>query len=174
MLPGVAKSFYKGERLGSRPPCAICMGRGEGERAQLLLPGGVSVWLCAAHRSDAFQRSRAGRDFQYTLFCVWQAAGCLTARRRRALEVHRERMLRQARGPAPRPRPGSYTWPRLRRDAEAAWASGASLASVIRKLRERASRGEANPPSLTTMYRWFGEARWRAGPSDGTALAPPA
>ena len=117
MLAAMPKSFYKGEPLGSRPPCAICMGRGEGERAQLLLPGGVSVWLCAAHRSQAFQRSRAGRDFHVTLSYVWQAAGCLTARRRRALEVHRQRLLRQARGPAPRPRPaqhrGNRTAPRL-------------------------------------------------------------
>jgi hypothetical protein len=167
----MAKSFYKGEPLGSRPPCAICMGRGEGERAQLLLPGGVSVWLCAAHRSEAFQRRRAGRDFFFTLSCVWEAAGCLTARRRRALEVHRERLLREARGPAARPRPGSYTWPALRRDAEAMWASGASLRSVIATLRERASRGEARPPSQTTMYRWFGEARWRAGPAATAAAA---
>ncbi len=165
------KSFYKGERLGSRPPCAICMGRGEGERAPLILPGGVAVWLCAAHRSAEFPRSRAGRDFWVTLRYVWQAAGCLTARRERALEVHRERLLRAARGPSPRPRPGSYTWPALRRDAEAMWASGAPLASVVRRMRERASRGEARPPSTATLYRWFGEARWRAGPSPGPVTA---
>jgi hypothetical protein len=172
----MAKSFYKGERLGSRPPCAICMGRGEGERAQLLLPGGVSVWLCAAHRSLEFQRSRAGRDFSFSLNRVWAAAGCLTARRRRALEVHRERLLPAATGPAPRSRPGSYTWPQLRREAERHWASGAPLAQVIDRLRSRAGRGEARPPSRQTMYRWFGEARWRAdpeaaGPTAGVALA---
>ena len=162
----MAKSFYKGERLGSQPPCAICMGRGEGERGRLLLPGGVVVWLCGAHRSLAFQRSRAGRDFFVSLSCVWQAAGCFTVRRRRALEVHRERLLRQVTAaPAARPRPGSYSWPALRRDAEAQWAAGAPLRAVIDRLRTRAARGEARPPSRTTLYRWFGEARWRAGPA---------
>jgi hypothetical protein len=158
----MAKSFYKGERLGSQPPCAICMGRGEGERAQLVLPGGVSVWLCAAHRSDSFQRRRAGRDFSVSLHYVWRAAGCLTARRARALEIHRERLLRQAAKPAPRPCPGSYAWPDLRREAEGMWASGARLLGVIERLRARVVRGEARPPSRPTMYRWFGEARWRA------------
>ncbi len=167
----VPKSFYKGERLGSRPPCAICMGRGEGERARLVLPGGVSVWLCAAHRSLEFQRSRAGRDFHLSLRYVWAAAGCLTARRERALRVHRERLLREATGPPPRSRPGSYSWPELRREAEGMWAQGAPLRQVIDRLRTRVARGEARPPSRTTMYRWFGEARWRAGPRDGVALA---
>jgi hypothetical protein len=160
----VAKSFYKGEPLGSRPPCAICMGRGEGERGLLTLPGGVTVWLCAAHRSDRFQRKRAGRDFFVSLSCVWQAAGCLTARRRRALEVHRERLMREAKAPARRQRPGSYSWPELRREAEQLWAAGAPLRVVIDRLRERVARYPVRPPSRTTMYRWFGEARWRAGP----------
>ena len=164
----MAKSFYKGERLGSQPPCAICMGRGEGERAELTLPGGVRVWLCAAHRSEGFQRRRAGRDFWVSLRAVWAAAGCLTARRERALRVHRERLLRQATGPAPRARPGSYSWPELRREAEALWAGGASVRLVIDRLRQRASRGPARPPSRTTMYRWHGEARWRAGPAAAT------
>jgi len=173
MVGVMPKSFYKGERLGSRPACAICMGRGEGERARLILPGGVSVWLCGAHRSLEFQRSRAGRDFSYSLSCVWEAAGCLTARRRRALAVHRERLLRQATGPAPRSRPGSYAWPRLRREAEGMWSSGAPLREVIDRLRDRADRGEARAPSKPTMYRWFGEARWRAraGPDDAQAPA---
>jgi hypothetical protein len=165
------KSFYKGEPLGNRPPCAICMGRGQGERAQLTLPGGVTVWLCAAHRSERFQRSRAGRDFWVSLRYVWAAAGCLTARRERALEIHRERMLREARAPAPRTRPGSYAWPELRREAEALWAGGAPLASVIERLRRRVARGEARPPSRTTMFRWFAEARWRAGPTAGPLAA---
>lgn len=156
------KSFYKGERLGSQPPCAICMGRGEGERGRLTLPGGVQVWLCAAHRSESFQRSRAGRDFFVSLSCVWQAAGCFTARRRRALEVHRARLLRRASGPAPRSRPGSYSWPELRREAEGMWASGSPVRAVIEKLRARVGRGEARAPSRTTMYRWFGESRWLA------------
>ncbi len=147
MVPGMPRSFYKGENLGSKPACAICVGKGHGKRAPLHLPGGIQVWLCAAHRSPEFQRSRAGRDFWVSLRYVWEAAGCLTARRERALEVHRERMLRRARGPAPRPRPGSYTWPELRREAEGLWAGGAPLRAVIERLRGRAGRGEARPPS---------------------------
>ena len=163
----MAKSFDKGEPLGSCPPCVICMGRGEGERGLLTLPGGVSVWLCAAHRSESFQRRRACRDFVYTLSCVWQAAGCFTARRRRALELHRQRLLAQARGPSPRSRPGSYTWPELRQEAEGQWAKGQPLRRVIDRIRSKASRGLAHPPSRTTLYRWHAEARWRAG------LSPP-
>jgi hypothetical protein len=168
----MAKSFYKGEPLGALPPCAICMGRGEGERGQLTLPGGVSVWLCAAHRSTSFQRRRAGRDFVFTLSCVWQAAGCFTARRRRALELHRQRLLSRDRPPPARPRPGSYTWPRLRQEAEGQWAGGAPLGRVIDRVRAKAARGLARPPSRTTLYRWHAEARWRAGPGPESEPAP--
>jgi hypothetical protein len=103
----MAKSLYKGPRLGSRPPCAICMGPGEGERAQLHLPFGVSVWLCAAHRSEEFQRRRAGRDLFVSLSGAWDAGGSLTKRRMRALEAHRARLLATA-APPTRPLPGSY------------------------------------------------------------------
>ena len=68
----MARSFYKGQRLGKRPPCLLCMGPGEGERAELHLPHGVSVWLCEAHRSAEFLERRAGRDFTASL---WRAAG---------------------------------------------------------------------------------------------------
>ena len=52
----------------------------------------------------------------------------------------------------------------FRREAERLWAAGAPLRVVIDRLRERVARYPARPPSRTTMYRWFGEARWRAGP----------
>jgi hypothetical protein len=52
----MARSLYKGPSLGKSPPCLICMGPGEGKRGQLHLPGGVSVWLCAAHRSAVKSR----------------------------------------------------------------------------------------------------------------------
>src|SRR5215510_9884167 len=109
-------SLYKGPALGSKPPCLICMGPGEGDRAQLHLPYGVSVWLCGAHRSAEFQRRRAGRDFVASLMRAWAGAGCFTRARGRALDAHRARLL--GAGPA-RPRPGSYAWPELRREAEA-------------------------------------------------------
>ncbi|MGD9573771.1 MAG: hypothetical protein AB7V62_17970, partial [Thermoleophilia bacterium] len=66
-------SYYKGENLGSLPACAICAGKGRGPRAELHLPCGVSVWLCAAHRDPAFLTSRAGRDLVVSLMHVWRA-----------------------------------------------------------------------------------------------------
>jgi hypothetical protein len=156
----MAQSFYKGPQLGGRPPCAICMGPGEGERRRLLLPGGVGVWLCAAHASPGFQRRRAGRDFHRSLWAVWEAADCLTARRAKALDDHLARTRRLAR-PSPRPRPGSYSWPELRREAERRWAAGEGPRPVIDELRGRAASAPARPPSRPTMYRWWREGRWR-------------
>ena len=165
----MATSLYKGQRLGKRPPCLICMGPGRGERAELQLPGGVSVWLCAMHRSAEFRTRRAGRDLSLSLMRAWQAAGCFTARRRRALDALEARL-----GARPaRPRPGSYAWPALRREAERRFAAGEAPRRVIDDLRARAGRGPANPPSLRTMLRWLAEGRWldRAGsPSGGGEL----
>lgn len=154
-------SFYKGPRLGGTPPCAICMGPGEGRRRRILLPGGVGVWLCAAHASPEFQRRRAGRDFHRSLWAVWEAADCLTARRSKALDDHLA-LTRRLLSPAPRPRPGSYSWAELRREAEERWASGELPGPVIEELRAREAPGRARPPSRPTMYRWWREGRWRA------------
>ena len=71
------KSYDKGEPLGKRPACAICGGPGQGARAELRLAYGVSVWLCAGHRSERFVSGRAGRDIVASLMCVWRAAGCM-------------------------------------------------------------------------------------------------
>ena len=155
----MTKSLYKGAPLGGKPPCLICMGPGEGERAQLHLPLGVSVWLCAAHRSDEFQRRRAGRDLVASLSGAWQASGALTRRRQRALEAHLARLTADGRA-KPARRPGSYSWPGLRAEAEARWAAGAPARVVIDELRARHSRSRAIAPSRETMYRWFREARW--------------
>ena len=101
----MARSLYKGERLGKLPPCAICMGPGEGPRAELHLGHGVRVWLCGAHRAPEFVTRRAGRDLVASLGAMWRAAGALTAARRRALEGHLGRL---GSAPAARRRPGSY------------------------------------------------------------------
>jgi hypothetical protein len=155
----MTKSLYRGTPLGSKPPCLICMGPGEGERAQLHLPFGVSVWLCAAHRSDEFQRRRAGKDLAVSLSGAWQASGVLTRRRQRALEAHLARLTAGDRE-RPRRRPGSYSWPGLRAEAEARWAAGAPARPVIDELRARHARSRALVPARATMYRWFHEARW--------------
>jgi len=61
------------------------------------------VWLCPGHASHAFQTKRGGSDFVRTLMGVWQANGCMTQARHRALDAH----LNQLRAPKPRARPGS-------------------------------------------------------------------
>jgi hypothetical protein len=167
----MATTLYKGPALGKLPPCLICAGPGQGPRAQLHLTHGVSVWLCAGHRAPAFLTRRAGRDLAATLGALWSAAGCLGARRRRALSDH---LRRVAQPPAPA-RPGSYSWPGLRREAERRFGAGEPPARVIAELRERHRGAPALVPSLRTMRRWFHEGRWlprRAGDRrGGPALA---
>lgn len=152
----MAKSFYKAKWIGKLPMCAICSGPGEGPRAELHLTHGVSVWLCEAHRSEEFQKRRAGRDFVASLGEVWRAAGIRSARHRQALSAHLTR-IRPARN---RDRPGSYSWPKLRREAEGRFAAGEDPRVVIVELRGRHVNSDASPPSVRTMRRWFTEARW--------------
>ena len=154
------RSFYKGERLGNLPACAICMGRGHGPRALLHLPLGVSVWLCADHRDPEWLAARAGRDLVVSLQTVWRAAGCLTARRSRALTLFQAALRASYRT---RDLPGSYSWRALRREAEARYAAGEAPSAVIDDLRRREldRPGPAHPPSVQTMRRWFRDGRWR-------------
>ncbi|MGD9573191.1 MAG: hypothetical protein AB7V62_15015, partial [Thermoleophilia bacterium] len=163
----MARSFYKGENLGSIPACAICVGKGRGKRAELHLPCGVSVWLCEAHRDPAFLTSRAGRDLIVSLMHVWRATGCMTAARSRALDIHGRRL----RTPAARERPGSYSWPALRSAAEEGFARGERPSEVIRRIRGSAHPGDGRIPSVRTMQRWFrecaGSARRRPVPPGG-------
>jgi hypothetical protein len=128
----------------------------------------VSVWLCAWHRSPAFLERRAGRDLVVSLMRAWEAAGCLTQARHRALDVHRARLG----GPPARARPGSYAWPALRREAERRFAAGEPPARVIGELRGRVAGGAAKAPSRRTMARWFSEGRWLEG--GGHRPGPPA
>ena len=157
------KSFYKGERLGKRPPCAICGGRGTGDRELLYLTHGVTVWLCAGHRDLGFLTSRVGRDLAVSLGHVWDAARCMTKHRSAALVRH---MQNVAAAPRARQRPGSYAWPELRREAEARFARGERPARVIADLRDRHAKDAARPPSPRAMRRWFGDGRWLAAPAD--------
>ncbi|MGE4175990.1 MAG: hypothetical protein AB7G65_09070, partial [Thermoleophilia bacterium] len=107
----------------------------------------MSVWLCEEHRDPAFLRSRAGRDIVVSLMHVWRSAGCLTARRSDALSALRDRILIAPRTPA---RPGSYTWPTVRLEAERRFAAGEDPAAVIDDLRIREDQrpGPARPPSV--------------------------
>jgi hypothetical protein len=161
---GVAKSYYKAAWIGKLPMCAICGGAGDGPRAEHHLTHGISVWLCGAHRSDEFQRRRAGRDFVASLHAVWRAAGIRSKRHEAALSAHLNRVRRQPQ----RAQPGSYSWPGLRREAEHRFSAGEHPRRVIEDLRRQHAGLAANVPSVRTMRRWFSEARWLAPP------APPA
>jgi hypothetical protein len=154
----MARSVYKGERFGNRPPCAICVGKGVGERAELRLPYGITVWLCEEHRSPEFQHRRAGRDMVASLSWVWSSSGCMTRRREKALEVYRRQVLD---GRAGRGLPGSYAWPELRREAERMFADGHRPEAVVALVRGRPSPR----PSSRTIRRWHAEGRWHSSPT---------
>jgi hypothetical protein len=72
------------------------------------------------------------------------------------------RHLAACSGAEARPRPGSYTWPSLRREAEAAFAAGRPVNAVIAALRRLHADGTAVPPSVRTMRRWNADRRWLA------------
>jgi hypothetical protein len=152
-------SLYKARGVPVKSPlCAICIDRTRGKTLQRELAYGVKVWLCEGHHSIEFMRSNAGRDFATTLMRIWQSQGCLTRSRGKALNWH----LRAVRsiGRQARTLPGSYAWPRLRREAEDAFARGESVLAVIGRLRGRHAHDDATAPSIRTMRRWFAQARW--------------
>lgn len=148
--------------------CAICGGAGDGPRAEHFLTHGVSIWLCEVHRSEEFQRRRAGRDFVASVGAVWRAAGISGRRHSQALIAH----LRRVRGTPPRERPGSYAWPELRREAEQRFASGEPPRHVIADLRRSPLAG-MRLPSIRTLRRWFHEGRWLERLVPGRAASTP-
>ena len=142
--------------------CAICVDRTRGRTRRVVLGYGVSVWLCPGHADEGFLTRRSGRDLVTTLLGIWQANGCLTAARSKALDAH----IRAVQGAASRerPRPGSYAWPELRREAERRFARGVPLAAAIGQLVAglHVGAGAARPPSTRTFARWRAERRWLA------------
>jgi hypothetical protein len=124
--------------------CAICVDRTRGRTQRLRLTHRVSVHLCDAHASAEFQRRRGGRDFVRTLMGVWRANDCLTLARSRALDAHLQRM---AGPPAQRARPGSYSWPALRRRVERAYADGVTPAAVTHEVQARYADAPATLPA---------------------------
>jgi hypothetical protein len=157
-------SLYKARRVPTKQTvCAICADRTRGRTRLVRLSYGVSVMLCEAHASVEFQRQRSGRDFVVTLQRLWEAHGCLTKARGRALDAHLRALARR---PA-RARPGSYAWPRLRREAESLFAAGAHPQRVIARLRARHAANPAHPPSVRSMRRWHSERRWLTQPATG-------
>jgi hypothetical protein len=155
-------TLYKARGVPVKQPvCAICVDRTRGRTMRVEFGFGVSVWLCAGHASVEFLSARSGRDVVLTLMRVWQAHGCYTAARRRALDAH----LAALRGRPPRRRPGSYAWPAVRVRAERLFAAGATVASVTERVLA-AGYGVGTAPSPRTIRRWRTDRRWlgRDGP----------
>jgi hypothetical protein len=161
MPSGSLPTLYKARGLATKQPvCAICVERTRGRTQELNMGYGVTIWLCAGHASREFQSRRSGRDLVLTLQRLWRAHGCLTAARHKALRAH----LAALEGANTRPRPGSYSWPTLRIEAEHHFAAGAPSHAVIAALRARHAPDTAHAPSIRTMRRWHAERRWLARP----------
>ncbi len=152
--------------------CALCGHRPFSGTRPLALGYGIVIWVCAEHGSPELQRLRGGRDFAGSLERIWAANGCLTVARRRALDAH-VKALQPC--DAVRPRPGSYTWVDLRREAERRFAAGELPRPVIERLQELVAGSGANPPSPRTMMRWYAERRWlTSGGRTGEPAGPEA
>lgn len=151
------------------PPCAICGHCGGGPRTQCHLTHGIAVWLCQSHGSDGFLKRRGGLAFTERLARVWAASGIGGARRAAALQSHLRRIRIADTG---RIKPGSYSWPVLREEAERRFAAGEVPNAVIADLRSTYTDGPAMVPSIRTMRRWFSEARW-LGSTPRERAAPP-
>ncbi len=153
-------SLYKARGVPLKQPvCAICLDRTRGRTLERQLTHGVAVWLCEAHHSVEFLRRNGGRDFVVTLQRSWRSHGCMTRNRSRALDAH-VHAIRSTGTRLIRARPGSYAWPRLRREAERAFACGERISTTIARLRERHAHDHARVPSIRTMRRWFSQGRW--------------
>lgn len=151
-------------------PCAICGHRGRGQARVRFLPHGLHVWLCAVHGNLAFLLRDGGREFARRLHRRWVSNGEFGPRRRLALAAHVERIRRLA---GAGDKPGSHSWPKLRREAERRFAAGDDPATVIHDLRLDVSGGPAVAPSLRTFRRWFAEGRWLLPAPPAPADHPP-
>ncbi len=157
-------TLYKARGVPVKQPvCAICVDRTRGKTRLVKLAYGVGVQLCEGHAGTKFLTRRGGRDFVVTLMRIWQANGCLTSARHKALDAHLARLA----GPPPRAKPGSYAWPGVRQAAERLFARGVPPAVVARRI-TGAEFGHAQPPSNRTIARWHTDRRWL---TTGTAAA---
>ncbi len=157
----------RGLGWGRRRPARSVRGPARGRARPFHLPFGVRVWLCRAHRDPGFVTRRSGRDLVVSLMHVWSAAGCLTQRRRAALDAQLRRV--QAAGSRRERCPGSYSWPALRAEAEARFAAGERPAAVFIELRDR-HRGRPGRGALASHHA----ALVRRGPLAGAAGRGPA
>jgi hypothetical protein len=155
-------TLYKARNLPlKRPVCAICVERTRGRTEEVRLGYRVTVWLCPGHASREFQTRRGGRDFVRTLWGVWQANGCMTQARHRALDAH----LAGLRARRRRAKLGSYAWPELRRALEDRYAQGAPPLHPHQLAANPACHTcTARTPSRRTLQRWHAERRWLSRP----------
>lgn len=157
MPSGYLPTLYKARGLATKQPvCAVCVERTKGRTQMVTLGYSVAVWLCPGHASRDFQTRRSGRDFVRTLSGVWQANGCLTSARSRALHAHLASLRAQPR----RPLPGSYAWPELRYEVESAYAEGLRPKDLADSIHSTYATCPAHPPSRRTLERWAAQRRW--------------
>lgn len=151
-------TLYKARGVPLKQPvCAICVDRTRGRTRKVTLTNRVSVHLCEAHADRSFQTRRSGRLRAHVDGSV-ESERLPDPRRSRALDAH----LANLSGRSARPRPGSYTWPELRRDLEAGYAGGATPAELHPPVHARLEPFPARPPSRRTLQRWHAEHRWLA------------
>ena len=154
-------TLYKARKVPLKQPvCAICIDRTRGRTTRVDFGYGVHVWLCAAHAGVEFLTGRSGRDAVLTLMRTWEANGCLTTARHKALNAH----LASLRARPQRRRPGSYAWPAVRVRCERLFAAGAATSSVLQRV-AGAAYGDSTPPSPRTIRRWRTDRRWLSSPA---------
>lgn len=120
---------------------------------------GISIWLCEVHSTDEFLQRRSGKAFTERLVSIWIAAGAATARKLAAARAHVRGVQRAVLDTSDLP--GSYSWPKLREEAERRFATGEDPSAVISDLRQTYRDGPAMVPTVRTMHRWFTDGRWR-------------
>ena len=166
-LPRGPVRIYKNREAGrprKAPRCVCCFPQ---SRAGQVVPlrYGVQLVLCEDHRDPEWITAASGRFFLASVAETFRSLGLTGRRYGRALRAFVED-ARQRSLPAPRRRPGSYTWPDLRERAEQVWAEGGAyhdgeqaLLAVV-----AAERAPDWPmPSPHTVRRWWREKRWLFG-----------
>ena len=112
-LGDVARSFYKGEKLGLTPACAICVGKGQGTRAQLHLPvGGVGVAYLneTSPQGSGDEWSRIGPVTPRTPWLIWVRDLAMVGDVMVDRSIRRERLGRSICAGHPPSGGGRQTW----------------------------------------------------------------
>ena len=176
-----AKTFYKARGMGAVAAVRDLHGagaRGPGGGEAGLRGPGVAVRRAPVGRSSP--RRRAGRDLVVSLTAVWDAAGCLTAARQRALRAHLARVARRAgsRARVPAPTPGRRCGARPSRGSPAATPVQRRHRAICARRHARGCghRARAGGPcsgGTRSAGGWTGESRLAArgarDPSGGSA-----